>query len=131
MTSIGTGSPNRLLYVGTGTTPTPDPEPTGCSSLPETASGSLTSGGVAYQPAPSGYWYAVAGTHQGCLSGPSGTDFDLYLEKWNGSSWVVVAQSIGSTSSEQITYTGTAGNYSWRIQSYSGSGTYGFGFDRP
>lgn len=131
VTNAGTGSPNRLLYVGTGTAPTPTPTPTGCSSLPETASGSLTSGGVAYQPAPSGYWYAVAGTHQGCLSGPSGTDFDLYLEKWNGSSWVVVAQSIGSTSSEQITYTGTAGNYSWRIQSYSGSGTYGFGFDRP
>jgi subtilisin family serine protease len=131
VTNAGTGSPNRLLHVGTGTTPTPTPTPTGCSSLPETASGSLTSGGIAYQPAPSGYWYAVAGTHQGCLSGPSGTDFDLYLEKWNGSSWVVVAQSVGSTSSEQITYTGTAGNYSWRIQSYAGSGTYGFGFDRP
>jgi subtilisin family serine protease len=131
VTNAGTGSPNRLLYMGTGTTPTPTPEPTGCSSLPETVSGSLSSGGVTYQPAPNGYWYAPSGTHQGCLSGPSGTDFDLYLEKWNGSSWVVVAQSIGSTSSEQITYTGTAGNYSWRIQSYSGSGTYSFGFDRP
>lgn len=131
VTNAGTGSPNRLLYMGTGTTPTPNPEPTGCSSLPETVSGSLSSGGVTYQPAPNGYWYAASGTHQGCLSGPSGTDFDLYLEKWNGSSWVVVAQSIGSTSSEQITYTGTAGNYSWRIQSYSGSGTYSFGFDRP
>lgn len=132
VTNPGTGSPNRLLHMGSaGTTPTPTPTPTGCSSYPETATGSLASGAATYQPAPNGYWYAVAGTHKACLTGPTGTDFDLYLEKWNGSAWVVVARSIGTTSSEQVTYTGTAGNYSWRIQSYSGSGTYSFGFDRP
>ena len=58
-------------------------------------------------------------------------DFDLYLEKWNGSTWVVVAQGISSTSEEKITYTGTAGYYSWRVESYSGSGSYTFGLDRP
>jgi hypothetical protein len=67
----------------------------------------------------------------GCISGPSGADFDLYLEKWNGSTWVVVAQGISSTSEEKITYTGTSGYYSWRVESYSGSGSYTFGLDRP
>ena len=129
----GSGSPNRLLYVGTGTNPDPDPEPEpgGCDSLPEQESGSLSSGGVRYHPGSSGYYYSGAGAQVGCLSGPSGADFDLYLEKWNGSSWVVVARSISSTSEEDISYSGTSGYYSWRVESYSGSGSYTFGLDRP
>ena len=99
--------------------------------MPETESGSLTSGGVSYHPGTNDYYYSGAGTHVGCVSGPAGTDFDLYLEKWNGSTWVVVAQGVSSTSEEKITYTGTAGYYSWRVESYSGSGSYTFGLDRP
>lgn len=132
VTNAGTGSPNRLLFVGTGgTTPPPDPTPTTCSTMPETETGSLTSGGVSYHPGTSDYYSSGAGTHVGCISGPAGTDFDLYLEKWNGSTWVVVAQGVSSTSEEKITYTGTSGYYSWRVESYSGSGSYTFGLDRP
>ena len=96
VTNPGTGSPNRLLYSDPGGTPPPPPPPTGCSSLPETATGSLGyAGDLDYHPGPNGYYYSsISGTHVGCLDGPSGVDFDLYLEKWNGSSWVVVAQSI-------------------------------------
>ena len=130
VTNAGTGSPNRLLYTGTGGTP--PPPPTGCS-LPETATGSLSGAGdFDYHPAPSGYFYSsVSGTHVGCLDGPSGVDFDLYLEKWNGAAWTVVAQGITSGPDEQISYSGTSGYYSWRVESYSGSGSYTFGFDRP
>jgi hypothetical protein len=128
----GTGSPNRLLYSDPGGTP-PPPPPTGCSSLPETASGSLGyAGDLDYHPAPNGYYHSsVSGTHVGCLDGPAGVDFDLYLEKWNGSAWVVVAQSASSGPDEQISYSGTSGDYSWRVESYSGAGSYTFGFDRP
>jgi hypothetical protein len=42
-----------------------------------------------------------------------------------------VAQSIGLTSSEDISYYGTAGYYVWRVVSYSGSGSYTFGMTRP
>ncbi|QIK75977.1 S8 family peptidase [Nocardioides piscis] len=128
ITNPGTGSPNRLLFIGTGgTTPTP----TGCDSMPEKETGSLSSGGVAYHPGANDYYYSAAGTHVGCLSGPTSADFDLYLEKWNGSSWVTVAQGITATSQEKITYNGAAGYYSWRVESYSGSGSYTFGLDRP
>ena len=44
---------------------------------------------------------------------------------------MVVAQSISSGPDEQISYSGTSGNYSWRVESYTGSGSYTFGFDRP
>ncbi|HXH78307.1 S8 family peptidase [Nocardioides sp.] len=132
VTNAGTGSPNRLLYVGTGTTPPPPPPPpTGCDAMPEKETGSLSSGAVEYHPGTSGYYYSAAGTHVGCLTGPSTADFDLFLERWNGSSWVTVAQSISSTSEEKITYNGTTGYYSWRVESYSGSGSYTFGLDRP
>jgi subtilisin family serine protease len=133
LSNVGSGSPNRLLYSPlTGGDPVTDPDPTGCDAMPETATGSLSgSGDVDYHPGPSGYYQSGAGTHAGCLSGPSGTDFDLYLEKWNGSRWVVVAQSISSSSEEQVSYSGTSGYYSWRVESWSGSGGYSFGFDRP
>ena len=89
-----------------------------CSSV----SGSLSGTGANWYSA--SYSSSVSGTHTGKLSGPSGTDFDLYLQKWNGSSWGIVARSEGSTSTESISYSGTSGSYRWRVYSYSGSGSF-------
>jgi hypothetical protein len=44
---------------------------------------------------------------------------------------VTVAQGIGTTSTENVTYSGTAGYYVWRVESYSGSGSYTFKMTRP
>jgi hypothetical protein len=77
------------------------------------------------------YYYSSAGNHSGWLEGPAGTDFDLYLWRWNGSSWSTVASSLSASSSESISYNGSAGYYIWRIYSYSGSGGYDFWLDRP
>jgi hypothetical protein len=97
-----------------------------------TYSGSLSgTGASAVQPNGTYYQSTVSGTHSGTLTGPGGTDFDLYLRKWNGSAWVNVAASEGSTSSETINYNGTAGYYYWRIYSYSGSGNYSLCIKRP
>jgi len=64
-------------------------------------------------------------------SGPSTADFDLYLVKWSGSSWVKVARAESATSTESLNYSGTAGYYYWEIRSYSGSGSYTFKMKRP
>ncbi len=137
LSSIGSGSPNLLLHTtfdGSNPDPDPDPDPDpepGCD-LPETESGTLSgSGSYRYHPGSSGYYYSGSGTHVGCLSGPANADFDLYLEKWSGSRWVRVASSLSTGSEEQISYTGTAGYYSWQVRSYSGSGSYTFSLDRP
>ena len=61
----------------------------------------------------------------------AGTDFDLYLYKWNGARWVIVAQSDGATAKEEISYTGSAGYYYWRVTAYSGGGAYTFSYTRP
>jgi uncharacterized protein YjbI with pentapeptide repeats len=87
-------------------------------------SGSLTSGGAATVPASPGYASGGTGTYRARLTGPSNADFDLYLFKWNGSSWVTVASSTGPTSTEAIDYSGTAGYYALQARSYSGSGSY-------
>ncbi len=125
LSGIGTGSPNRLLYSLISSSPSPAPC-TGC----ETYTGSLSAGQSAYQPNGS-YYYSAAGTHEGYLQGPSNADFDLYLQRWNGSAWTTVASSTGTTSSESIRYYGQSGYYRWRIYAYSGSGSYTFWLKRP
>ncbi len=156
LTGIGTGSPNRLLYsliTGGGTTPTATPVPPTATPVPPTATpvpptptptpggapctnctlytGSL-SGTGAEQFQPNGtYYYSASGTHRGWLEGPSNADFDLYLWRWQNNRWRVVASSTGTTSTESIVYNGSAGYYTWRIYSYSGSGSYNFWLQQP
>ena len=77
----------------------------------------------AIQPSP--YFYYNGGTIKASLAGPaSGADFDLKLEKWNGSAWVQVASSTSPTSNEAITYSAAAAYYRITVYSYSGAGNY-------
>ena len=127
VSGAGAGSPNRLLYSLFGAAP---PAPAGCS-LPESYTGSLSgTGATAYQPN-GNYYYSAAGTHTGCLRGPSRADFQLHLMRWNGSSWTTVAQGTTAGSAEDVSYVGSAGYYLWRVESSSGSGSYTFGLRRP
>ncbi len=133
VSSAGAGSPNRLLYslLSGGSPPPPPPPPTGCS-LPETYGGTLSgSGDYEYEPNGTYFYTSRSGSHRGCLAGPAGTDFDLLLWKWNGFGWSTVAQGTGSTSTEDVSYSGTAGYYVWRVESYSGSGTFSLRIQRP
>ncbi|MFD0903374.1 S1 family peptidase [Actinomadura sediminis] len=109
----------------------PGPDPGSCTGHQTTATGSLSSGASAYQPDGSYYRSTSSGAHTACLDGPDGTDFDLYLQKWSGSSWQTVAESTSPTPDENVSYNGTAGYYRYRVHSYSGSGEYTLGFSRP
>jgi hypothetical protein len=100
---------------------------TGCDHYTGSLSGT---GDADYHPNGT-YYFSGAGTHRGWLEGPGGTDFDLYLQRWNGRRWVNVASSLSASSSESITYNGSSGYYVWRVYSYSGSGSYDFWLDRP
>ncbi|MCY1704252.1 serine protease [Deinococcus sp. SL84] len=101
------------------TTPAPAPTPTPGQT---TYTGTLTSGQTSYAPSTTGFAYA-GGTIRGDLTGPSGTDFDLYLQKKASTgSWSTVARSEGSTSSESVSYSAGSGTYRWAVHAYSGSG---------
>jgi PKD repeat protein len=93
--------------------------------------GSLTGDGDADVQPGGTYYYASTGSHEGWLEGPAGTDFDLYLYKWGGSSWSRVASGTSSSSSEHISYSGASGYYYWSVKSYSGSGSYDLWLDTP
>jgi len=86
---------------------------------------------VAIQPNGTYYQTTVTGTNSGVLTGPAGADFDLYLQKWNGSAWANVASGTGSTANESVSYSGTAGYYQWKVLSYSGSGSYTLCISHP
>ncbi|MEV6103941.1 M4 family metallopeptidase [Streptomyces sp. NPDC051940] len=129
ITVKGTGSVEHTvtytLTVGSGN------PPTGCDSPEYTYQGTLSSGQAAVQPGGSYYYSSVSGTHTGCLRGPAGTDFDLYLQKWNGAAWADVAESTSPGQDEDIRYSGTAGYYRYVVHAYSGSGTYTLGVTTP
>jgi len=91
----------------------------------------VTNGGSSYQPNNTYYYSSVSGSHQGWLQGASGTDMDLYLWKWNGSTWVVVASGTTSSNNETVSYSGTAGYYEWEVRSYSGAGSYSLWLKHP
>jgi streptogrisin C len=103
----------------------------GCASGYTSYTGSITQGNDVFEPNNTYYQTTTTGTNSGILSGPSGKDYDLYLYKWNGSSWRVVASSTGPTDSETINYSGSAGYYEWDIYAYSGSGTFQFCLKHP
>jgi streptogrisin C len=116
-----------LVTSSGGGTTTPPPSST-CATYPNVYTGSLSSGGVAYQP--NGSYYQTTGTrtHSGCLDASSSSvDFDLYLQKWNGSSWVTVQSSTSAGPDETLSYTGTAGYYRFAVHAYSGSSSYTLG----
>ncbi|MEV7418306.1 M4 family metallopeptidase [Streptomyces sp. NPDC089919] len=129
ITVTGTGSVTHSVTYGLtvgSTTP-----PTGCSNAQYTYRGTLSQGQAQVQPNGSYYYSRTAGTHVGCLRGPSGADFDLYLQKWNGSTWVDVAVSGSEVADEDISYYGSAGYYRYVVDGYSGSGSYTLGLTAP
>lgn len=101
---------------------------TGCTTYTGYLSGS---GKSEYEPNGSYYYSSTSGAHTAALSGPSGADFDLFLQKWSGSSWSVVGRSESASSTESISYNGTSGYYRWRVYSYSGSGSFSLCTTKP
>jgi vibriolysin len=88
-----------------------------------TVSSSLSGTGAQYLSTQ--YTSSVSGAHTGKLVGPaSGVDFDLYLQKLSGTTWSNVAAGETATATENISYSGTAGTYRWRVYAYSGSGSF-------
>ncbi len=93
--------------------------------------GSLTgTGDDEFEPDDTYYYTGSSGVHAGELDG-AGPDFDLYLRKWQGNRWVNVASSTSSNSQESISYSGSSGYYTWRVYSYSGSGSYSLCLSTP
>lgn len=122
-TTSQTHATSQSVTVNATTAPCSD-----CSKV----SGNLAANGTAYHTATSGF-SSGGGSFRGWLRGPSGADFDLFLEKRYGSTnfWFIVARAEGNTASEDISYNGSSGTYRWRIRADAGSGAYDFYYKHP
>ena len=115
------------MSTGGGTTP----PTTACSGYASSYQGSLSSGAAVAQPSGGSVAVARSGTIRLCLAGPSGADFDLYLQKRSGTTWSTVAQGTTSSPNEAVSYNGTSGTYRYVVLAYSGSGSYVLGATTP
>ncbi|MBO0981310.1 S8 family peptidase [Microbacterium sp. SD291] len=91
-----------------------------CDGTP-VSSGSLTNGQQVVSPT----FTCASGAVEVCLDGPTGADFDVYLQKnysWFG--WITVAEGTSADADEKFTYNAGAGSYRVVVKSYSGSGAY-------
>jgi Zn-dependent metalloprotease len=102
-----------------------------CSGYATNTSGSLSGSGASAAEPGGTYYYSGSGTHAGCLDGPSGSDFDLEIYKWQSGRWRRKAAATTSSADETLSYTGTSGYYYWRVSAYSGGGAYSFGLNKP
>ena len=99
-----------------------------CSTHTGTLAGS---GAIQYEPQGGSYYVAEGGVHRGWLRGPANANFELRLQKRGAFTWQTVASSLGPTSEEQIAYTGSPGQYRWRITTAGGTGDYTFWLQQP
>jgi M6 family metalloprotease-like protein len=93
------------------------------ASAGDTYNGTLAVGAQAVVPNNS-YFQYNGGTLRLTLSGANGTNFDLYLQRWNGSSWANVAQSTAANSNESLSYAASNGYYRAVVKSVTGAGSY-------
>jgi serine protease len=106
--------------------------PASCPAGYTEYSGNLTGAGDnEIEPNGNYYYHGTTGTHMAEMSGPGGTDFDLYLYKWLNSSWSQVGSSTSASSEESINYYSGTGYFYWDIKSYAGSGNYTFCLKTP
>jgi len=125
LSDVGTGSPNLLLFSQFS-----DAGGAPCANCAH-YTGLLFGGQAGFEPNGTFYRSDSFGYHRGWLRGPAGADFDLYLWRWDGSQWVIVAKSESESPAEEIAYFGSPGYYIWRIFSYRGNGSYDFWLQRP
>jgi Zn-dependent metalloprotease len=123
---INVGTQSGEPTCGGGTTP----PPTGGACSEFTTTASISSRTSSYKPSTSGFT-TTGGVINACLTGPSGTDFDLYVQKLSGSTWSDVAKSETASSTETIAYTAGSGTYRIEVYAYSGSGSYTLKYDTP
>ncbi|MEV4624907.1 S1 family peptidase [Micromonospora sp. NPDC049523] len=100
-----------------------------CNTYESVQSGSLARTNASeFEPA-RGFFDSLSGTHSACLTG--GKAFSLELQKFANRTWSTVARSNVLFGDEHLTYTGTGGQYRYRIVAVDGGGTYTLGFDQP
>lgn len=140
LSNIGLGSPNRLLYslIAPATPPVPTPTPTPSvtpTPTPTPVAPPTTCTGTSYSGTLSGTgannyhsningFNGNNGMYLGSLKVSGGNQIAFSLERKKGNKWSAVTNSVGTTTSENISFNGSSAVYRWRVYSLSGGGNY-------
>ncbi len=103
----------------------------GSNNGPFTVNGSLSVGQSVNIPNGTSYRSNSGGQFTLQLTGPASADFNLYLYRWSGSAWALVAQATGPGANETLQYNGSPGYYYAKIRASSGSGAYTLKYTFP
>ena len=124
ISSVGSGSPNLLLFtLGGGAPPPPPPPPPPPGSCSGTLYSATANPGATLTTAN----FSGSGTFSGVLTctGSIVADLDLYLDKQSCSFWgcsfSAAASSTSAACNESINHSNTSGTYRWRVVHFSGS----------
>ncbi|MFS0894502.1 S8 family peptidase [Microbacterium sp. 179-I 3D3 NHS] len=99
----------------------PTTPPSTCTGTP-VSTGTLTVGQQATSPT---FSRTASGTIQVCLDGPTGADFDVYLQRnYSFLGWITVAQGTSTRPDEQLSHSASSGTYRVVVRADSGSGPY-------
>ena len=116
LSSLGAGSPDRLLFVQHGVC-------VDCTAVDGVFDGPRQSH-VYPRDGEGSYRTTVTSRHDARLEAlDEGADFELYLERWTGSDWETVAASSRSGGGA-ISVSAPAGVYRWHVFSHRSSGAY-------
>lgn len=120
-------SDGDTLIVPLNEQETPQVVESGSTAIPCSQAGGCT-GRLAGQGATAGFDVAVGTTVSAQLTGDAGTDYDLFLSRYDATSnrWNVVARSEGATADERISFKASAdGRFRFSLVNYNGgSGSF-------
>lgn len=102
-----------------------------CARLKNVEKKTLAAKAEIFVPSNGGQFNAPAGRHAACLDGPDGSDFDLYLQRLDGSTWSTVKAATSTSADESLTYDGQAGTFRYRVKAFAGQGEATIGYDTP
>ncbi|MFY1695056.1 S1 family peptidase [Solwaraspora sp. WMMA2101] len=71
---------------------------------------------------------AGAGRHSACLQAPDGARYDLALQRFTAAGWRTVARGDADGTVTELSFSGPAGSYRYRVGSDQGVGGYLLGF---
>lgn len=120
---------NAWALVGVGVAATTST----CTGYDDAYSGTLSGAGQYKLYVKSAGASYSAGTFKAKMTGDSGTNFNLYLQKkGSDGKWTTVKSSTTTgTSTESLSYSGATGYYRVFVKSASGSGDFTACFDHP
>jgi streptogrisin C len=125
--AVPPNDPSAPPTAGPGDTPPPAAQGP-CAAHTVVRQGDLARVGDRQVQPDGRFFRAGAGRHTACLQAPAGADFELALQRFTADGWRTVARGDSRGALTELSFSGPAGSYRYRVESGQGVGGYLLGF---